>query len=90
MTPYYAFIPILYPNKVEFAIGLAEIFTGGGFMVGPIVGSLLYSLGGYTTPFIVFGTSTLVVIGMFEILGCTTLLLLHGKIARLTYGIIND
>jgi MFS family permease len=61
MTPYYAFIPILYPDNVEFAIGLAEIFTGGGFMVGPAVGSLLYSLGGYTTPFIVFGSSTLVV-----------------------------
>jgi hypothetical protein len=30
-------------------------------MVGPAVGSLLYSLGGYTTPFIVFGSSTLVV-----------------------------
>lgn len=55
MTPYYAYIPILYPKDVEFAVGLAEIFTGGGFMIGPIVGSLLYSVGGYTMPFIVFG-----------------------------------
>lgn len=41
-------------------IAVAEIFSGGGFMVGPALGSVVYSLGGYTSPFLVFGTSTLI------------------------------
>jgi len=61
MTPYYAFIPILFPKNIEFVVGLAEIFTGGGFMVGPALGSLLYTFGGYTIPFYVFGASTLII-----------------------------
>lgn len=40
---------------------IAEIFTGAGFMVGPIIGSGLYSLGGYTMPFIVSGTLNLLI-----------------------------
>ena len=40
---------------------IAEIFSGAGFMVGPIVGSSLYSLGGYTLPFIVCGTLNLII-----------------------------
>lgn len=40
-------------------IGIAEIASGAGFMVGPALGSVVFSLGNYTTPFIVFGTSSL-------------------------------
>lgn len=61
MTPYYSLVPLLYPDNVEFTIGLAEMVTGGGFMLGPVFGSLLYSIGGYTLPFWVFGTATLIV-----------------------------
>ena len=59
MTPYFGFIPILFPNNIEFVVGLAEIVSGGGFIVGPVLGSLLYNLGGYTIPFYVFGACTL-------------------------------
>ena len=41
MTPFYAYIPILYPLNVE------------RIKVGPILGSFLFGLGGYVLPFMV-------------------------------------
>lgn len=32
-------------------IGLFEAFSGLGFMTGPLVGSFLYTIGGYIMPF---------------------------------------
>lgn len=61
MTPYYGLIPLLYPKNVEFTIGLAEIVAGSAFMIGPVIGSVLYSIGGYRFPFWTFGSATLIV-----------------------------
>jgi len=36
-------------------IGLFEGFTGLGFMAGPLIGSFLYTVGGYIMPFAVSG-----------------------------------
>lgn len=33
--------------------GLLQAFTGIGMMMGPLLGSLLYELGGFALPFIV-------------------------------------
>jgi len=37
-------------------IGLFEAFTGLGFMTGPLVGSFLYTVGGYIMPFAFSGS----------------------------------
>lgn len=54
VTPFYAYLPILYPTLVEEKVAYAEIVTSIGFTVGPILGSVLYEYGGYLTPFFVF------------------------------------
>lgn len=36
-------------------IGLFEAFTGLGFMTGPLVGSFLFTMGGYIMPFAACG-----------------------------------
>jgi hypothetical protein len=41
-TPLYAYIPVLYPKKVEEKVAMAEVFAALGFLLGPVVGSLLY------------------------------------------------
>lgn len=47
----YAYIPLLYPDTVEKKISYMEILTGMGLMLGPLIGGLLFSLGGYQLPF---------------------------------------
>lgn len=54
MTPFYAFIPLLFPDTVETKIAIAEVSTSLGFLVGPIFGSFLYGLGGFILPFYIF------------------------------------
>jgi MFS family permease len=36
-------------------IGLFEAFTGLGFMTGPLLGSFLFTIGGYLLPFTASG-----------------------------------
>ena len=38
-------------NEREKHIGLVETMTGLGFLLGPVWGSLMYYLGGYSAPF---------------------------------------
>lgn len=47
----YAYIPLLYPDSVEKKISYMEILTGLGLMLGPLIGGLLHTIGGYQTPF---------------------------------------
>lgn len=49
-------IPILYEKDVEKKLSISELVCGLGFMFGPVLGSVTYSLGGYIMPFIFFGT----------------------------------
>ena len=44
-----------YPHMKEKLIGLLEAMTGLGFVVGPIIGSALYSAFGFKMTFIVYG-----------------------------------
>ncbi|CAD8187592.1 unnamed protein product [Paramecium octaurelia] len=55
MTPFYAFIPQLFPKSIEEKIAIAEVSTSIGFLGGPILGSALYQLGGFVLPFFFFG-----------------------------------
>lgn len=60
MTPFYAYIPLLFPNSYESKIALAEISTSMGFLIGPICGSFLYTVGGFMLPFFTFGCVSLI------------------------------
>lgn len=48
-------------------MGLLETFSGAGFMIGPPLGGLFYSIGGYRLPFIILGSLSLsmVLINMY-------------------------
>ena len=55
-TAAYAIIADLDPENISFYLGITEISTGLGYMVGPALGGWLYSIGGFTMPFLVLGT----------------------------------
>ena len=55
-TAAYAIIADLDPENISFYLGITEISTGLGYMVGPALGGWLYSMGGFTMPFLVLGT----------------------------------
>jgi len=40
-------------------MGLTEISTGLGYMVGPPLGGMLFAAGGFATPFVVLGLALL-------------------------------
>jgi len=58
-TAAYAIIADLDSENVSFYLGITEISTGLGYMVGPPLGGWLFSLGGFTMPFIVLGVMLL-------------------------------
>ena len=55
-TACYSICTNFYPDKKETIVGYIEAVTGIGLIMGPIVGSILYSLGGFSFTFYVFGT----------------------------------
>jgi len=55
-TAAYAIIADLDPENISFYLGITEISTGLGYMVGPALGGWLFSLGGFTMPFLVLGS----------------------------------
>ena len=50
----------LYPLWAGRITSLVEAFVGLGSMIGPSLGSALYSIGGYATPFIAAGVAEMV------------------------------
>ena len=52
-----------FPEDKDAMIGYIEAITGVGLIIGPLIGSLLYSLGGYNFTFFSFGS--IFVIGIF-------------------------
>ncbi len=51
----------LFPSKVTTIMSWTEMFFGLGFMLGPALGSALYSIGGFQLPFLVVGSVAFVV-----------------------------
>ena len=49
-----------YPDDKEQNLGLFEGGSGLGLLIGPLLGSLLYSIGGYCVPFFTFGLISLI------------------------------
>ncbi|XP_071946856.1 MFS-type transporter SLC18B1-like [Antedon mediterranea] len=44
-----------FPNKIGRLVGLLEVFTGIGLMIGPFIGGVLYEYGGFILPFVSLG-----------------------------------
>lgn len=42
-------------------MAIAEFFSSFGYLSGPIIGSLLYSLGGFSFPFLVFASCSVII-----------------------------
>ncbi|XP_022102771.1 MFS-type transporter SLC18B1-like isoform X2 [Acanthaster planci] len=55
MTASAAIIAYAFPNNVGLASSVNEMVAGVGSMIGPAIGGLLYSAGGFKLPFIVLG-----------------------------------
>ena len=54
-----AIITSIYPDERETNIGILEGASGLGLLIGPLLGSALYTLGGYSLPFWTIGTLSL-------------------------------
>ena len=53
MTSSFAIASVAYPNLRTKMITLVQSFDAFGMMIGPMISSLLYSMGGYYLPFLV-------------------------------------
>ncbi|KAL9988692.1 hypothetical protein ACROYT_G003166 [Oculina patagonica] len=51
-----------FPDRLGMTLGLIETFVGVGFSLGPVLGGVLYTVGGFQLPFVVIGCSMIAVI----------------------------
>mmetsp|Transcript_38091 Transcript_38091/g.94487 ORF Transcript_38091/g.94487 Transcript_38091/m.94487 type:complete len:508 (-) Transcript_38091:306-1829(-) len=58
-TAAYAIIAEIDPDAVSFNLGMTEISTGLGYMIGPTVGGFLFQAGGFALPFLCIGFALL-------------------------------
>lgn len=56
----YALIATLAGDQVSFYLGLTECSTGLGYMLGPPIGGLLFTVGGFSAPFLIVSAALLV------------------------------
>ncbi|KAI6173488.1 MFS-type transporter SLC18B1 [Aphelenchoides besseyi] len=45
-----------FPGRIATIVGIMETFAGLGYTAGPVIGGVLYDLGGFMLPFVVLGT----------------------------------
>ncbi|XP_063834249.1 MFS-type transporter SLC18B1-like [Ostrinia nubilalis] len=54
-TASYVFVVNAFPDSIGSVLGILETFVGLGMSVGPAIGGLLYSIGGFGLPFYTLG-----------------------------------
>ncbi|XP_073945786.1 MFS-type transporter SLC18B1-like isoform X1 [Choristoneura fumiferana] len=54
-TASYVFVVQTFPDAIGSVLGILETFVGLGMSVGPAIGGLLYSIGGFGLPFYTLG-----------------------------------
>ncbi|XP_049855808.1 MFS-type transporter SLC18B1-like [Schistocerca gregaria] len=54
-TASYVFVVEVFPDTIGTVLGILETFVGMGMSIGPAVGGLLYSIGGFELPFYSLG-----------------------------------
>ncbi|KDR14079.1 MFS-type transporter SLC18B1-like [Zootermopsis nevadensis] len=60
-TAAFAITASVFPDSVATTFAALEVFYGLGYIVGPMIGGILFSLGGYILPFVVMGTFLMLV-----------------------------
>ncbi|XP_046392956.1 MFS-type transporter SLC18B1-like [Ischnura elegans] len=61
-TASYTFVADIFPDNMGSVMGILETFVGLGMSVGPALGGLLYSLGGFGLPFYVLGVLMMIIV----------------------------
>ncbi|KAI6244213.1 MFS-type transporter SLC18B1 [Aphelenchoides fujianensis] len=56
VTSSFAISAKCFPGRIATIVGIMETFAGLGYTAGPVIGAVLYDLGGFMLPFIVLGT----------------------------------
>ena len=64
----YSTAAIFYPDKKQLMIGLLEAAAGLGMMLGPLLGTLLFAIGGYNFMFYSFGSFFLILAALLHFL----------------------
>jgi MFS family permease len=54
-TASYVFVLHIFPEEIGSVLGILEIFVGLGMGIGPALGGILFSVGGYGLPFYTLG-----------------------------------
>lgn len=55
-----------YPRERELNLGILESGTGLGLLLGPVVGAILYAVGGYVAPFWTVGVVCLLLLPLLQ------------------------
>lgn len=61
-TSSFVFVVELFPERISSVLGVLETFIGLGMSVGPALGGVLYSIGGFGLPFTILGVMMLAVV----------------------------
>lgn len=59
-TTIYAIITNKYPHKKEALLGILEATFGVGLISGPLAGSFLYDIFGFSSTFYIYGSTVLI------------------------------
>lgn len=51
----FAIVGNFFPNNVSTIVAIIEMFSGFGLMIGPVIGGMLYQIGGFQMPFFFIG-----------------------------------
>ncbi|XP_044280332.1 MFS-type transporter SLC18B1 isoform X2 [Varanus komodoensis] len=62
MTASFSILAKAFPNNIATVLGILEIFTGLGLVLGPPIGGFLYQTFGYEVPFIALGCLVLLMV----------------------------
>ncbi|CAD8204677.1 unnamed protein product [Paramecium octaurelia] len=59
LTPFYAYIPQKFPETAAQKMAIIEFFSSFGYLAGAVAGSILYEIGGFYFPFLIFGSASI-------------------------------
>ncbi|XP_069676364.1 MFS-type transporter SLC18B1-like [Periplaneta americana] len=61
-TASYVFVVDIFPDNIGSVLGILETFVGLGMSIGPALGGVLYSVGGFGLPFYTLGILMVVIV----------------------------
>ncbi|CAI2367189.1 unnamed protein product [Moneuplotes crassus] len=60
-TSSYSILTLIYPSKINFVVACIETSAGLGLSLGPVLGTVLYEIGGSAAPFLTFFAISIVI-----------------------------